>query len=241
MNIAICDDEKFYLSHCQSIIENLFAKQEICFEYLIDCYTSGEQLIHACSFGKQYDLVYLDIKMQKLCGFDTAKGLRKLDEKALIIFLTSFQNYVFNSFEYQPFWFLNKPISEEKFNHVFKCAAQKILGDKNVMHSFYSRESGQVCLEINKIIYLESSLRKIIIHTSNDRYSYYGTLKEEMEKFKKHNFTRSHNAFLVNMSYINRIEKTEIVLKDSNRIPISEHKYKSVIDSFTRFVAGELL
>lgn len=76
-----------------------------CNDVVIDCYTSGEQLIEAYESGVLYDLIYLDIKMKKVSGFDAAKVIRGYDTRAIIIFITSLKDYIFNSFEYQPFGF----------------------------------------------------------------------------------------------------------------------------------------
>ena len=237
MHIAICDDEKSYHKIFLGYVKNYLALHENnCENVVIDCYSCGEQLIEAYETGKLYDLVYLDIKMKKVSGFDAAKIIRDYDTKALIIFITSLKDYIFNSFEYQPFWFLIKPVYEEKFNHVFKQAIAQINDKKNRRYSFYTRDRGLISLEINKIIYLESILRKITLYTSNQQYTYYANLKEEEDKLTDFNFIRIHKGYLVNMEYIQRINKSNIVLKNSMILPLSEHRLKAVFDSFTSFL-----
>jgi DNA-binding LytR/AlgR family response regulator len=238
MHIAICDDEKSYLELFLNYIKNYLALQENnCEGMVIDCYTSGEELIESYEAGKTYDLIYLDIKMKNISGFDAAKTIRSYDTKALIIFITSLKDYIFNSFEYRPFWFLIKPVSEDRFRHVFKKAAAQIYDFKNSRYSFYTRDHGLMSIEINKIMYLESILRKIILYTKNQQYTYYANLKEEEEKLTKYNFTRIHKGYLVNMEYIQRINKSNIVLKNNVVLPLSEHRLKAVFDSFTSYLA----
>ena len=238
MHIAICDDDKNYVELFLGYIKNYLALLENnCEDVVIDCYTCGEQLIEAYETGIIYDLIYLDIKMKKVSGFDAAKIIRDYDSKALIIFITSLKDYIFNSFEYQPFWFLIKPVFEEKFYHVLKQAVAQINDIKNRRYSFYTRDRGLISLEISKIMYMESILRKIILHASNQQYTYYANLKEEEDKLSKYNFIRIHKGYLVNMEYIRRINKSNIVLNNNMVLPLSEHRLKTVFDSFTSYLA----
>ena len=238
MYIAICDDDKNYLNLFLSYTKNYLALLEnSCAGVVLDCYTCGEQLVEAYRAGKSYDLIYLDIKMKKVSGFDAAKIIREYDSKALIIFITSLRDYIFNSFEYQPFWFLIKPVYEEKFGYVLRQAIAQINEKKNKRYSFYTRENGLMSIEINRIMYLESVLRKVVLHTSNQQFTYYANLKEEEEKLTKYNFTRIHKGYLVNMEYIQRINKSNIVLKNNVVLPLSEHRLKEVFDRFTSYLA----
>lgn len=237
MQIAICDDEKTYLDFCICRIKGLVAREENNCELIIDAYSSGEQLIKAYEAGKEYDLVLLDIKMQELSGFDVARIIRKHNKNILIIFISSLGNHILNSFEYHPFWFLVKPVTDEKFVHVFKKAASYIMEDRNKLHSFYTQETGLTSLEINKILYLESRLRKVTIYTRTQTFTYYANLKEEQEKLKENNFVRSHKGYLVNMAYIHSINKNNIVLKSRKVVPLSEHRHKEVFDCFTDYIA----
>ncbi|NLE24546.1 MAG: response regulator [Clostridiaceae bacterium] len=238
MHIAVCDDDKIYLDLFLNYIKDYLAMLEnSCDGVVLDCYTTGEELVEAYKTGKAYDLIYLDIKMKKISGFDAAKIIRNYDSKALIIFITSLKDYIFNSFEYQPFWFLIKPVYREKFGHVLKQAIAKINEIKNKRYSFYTRDHGLMSLEIDRIMYLESILRKIILYTSNHQFTYYANLKEEEAKLTKYNFIRIHKGYLVNMEYIQRINKSNIVLKNNMVLPLSEHRLKVVFDSFTSFLA----
>lgn len=238
MHIALCDDDKSYLELFLNYIKNYLAMQEKdCEGVVIDSYTSGEQLIEAYETGKTYDLIYLDIKMKNVSGFDAAKVIRDYDTRAMIIFITSLKDYIFNSFEYRPFWFLIKPVNEERFCYVFKKAISQINDIKNRRYSFYTRDHGLISIEINRIMYLESILRKIILYTKNQQYTYYANLKEEEEKLTKYYFIRIHKGYLVNMEYIQRINKSNIVLKNNIVLPLSEHRLKVVFDSFTSYLA----
>lgn len=238
MQIAVCDDEKVFLDLLSGTIKNCMAEYDgNLSEFHIDAFLSGEQLLEAYGQGQRYDLIFLDIRMKTLNGFETAKNLREIDNDVFIIFVTSLVDYIFNSFEYRPFWFLVKPVETEKFRHVFFKAMAEINNDKKGVYTFFTREDGLLSIEINKIIYLESALRKIVLFTSAGQYSYYANITVEEEKLKQYDFIRIHKGYLVNMAYIQRIKKDNVILKNGVELPLSEHRFKAVFDSFTSYLA----
>lgn len=238
MIIAVCDDDKVYVDLLSGYIKNCVATlDESNGEILIETFYSGEQLLEAYNQGKHFDLLFLDIKMKAMSGFETAKVIRESDNKAIIVFVTSLSDYIFNSFEFKPFWFLIKPVTEEKFRYVLLKALTEVKGNKTGEYSFFSREIGLVSLAPSRILYLESILRRVNIHTSNQQYSCYASLTAEEQKLKKYDFVRIHKGFLVNMAQIQRINKTNVVLKNGVVLPLSEHRYKTVYDSFTSYLA----
>lgn len=238
MNIAVCDDEKVFVDLFSSYIKDCVATlDDNNDEFSIESFYSGEQLLEAYNQGKHYDLLFLDIKMKSISGFEAAKVIRESDSKVIIVFITSLGDYILNSFEFKPFWFLIKPVNEDKFKHVLLKAIAEIKGNKTGEYSFFSREIGLVSLPLNRIYYLESILRRVNIYTSNQQYSCYASLTAEEQKLKKYDFVRIHKGFLVNMAQIQRINKLNVVLKNGVVLPLSEHRYKTVYDSFTSYLA----
>lgn len=238
IQIAFCDDEKIHLELLSEYMRKYLASyNEKGCKVVIDKFKSGEQLIEAYSQGKYYDLIYLDIRMKEMNGFEAAQKIRKFDNKAMIIFVTSLSDYIINSFEYRPFWFIIKPVSEEKFIHVFSRAVIEITNIRTKKYSFFTKDYGNLSIDIEKIIYLESILRKINIYAPMNQFSYYANLSAEEEKLKKYDFVRIHRGYLVNMAYIQRINKSNVVLKNSIVLPLSERRYKSVYDEFTSYLA----
>ena len=102
MNIAICDDD---IEFCTTLKRQLTD----CLQYndIIDIYYSGEMFLAGCK-KCNYDAVFLDLYMGGMTGFETAEKLAHCGKETDIIFLTSNDLMVYDSFEYQPFYFLRK-------------------------------------------------------------------------------------------------------------------------------------
>ena len=104
MNIAICDDDSTFRSTFRENLEKLLRQTT---EYNIDEYSSGEEFIEGCD-SCNYDCVFLDLYMGGMTGFETASQLARKNKDTRIAFLTSNVAMVYDSFEYQPFYFLRK-------------------------------------------------------------------------------------------------------------------------------------
>ena len=108
MRIAVCDDER---ELAEDICARIKKIDRVC---RVFCYTEGISLLQDGCF----DLVFLDIGMEPINGMEVAKRLREINQKVLIVFITALKEYVFDSFEVGAFWYLLKPVSEDKLKDV---------------------------------------------------------------------------------------------------------------------------
>ena len=79
-----------------------------------------------------FQLLFIDVEMPELSGLDVAKRIRKLpDRDVKIVFVSNYPEYMQNSFDFQAFQYLSKPLSYEKFNMVMN----NIIEDFNLTHT----------------------------------------------------------------------------------------------------------
>ena len=71
------------------------------------------------------DAIFLDIDIPEMNGFQIAKNVRKLYPDCMIIFCSSHNELVYESFEYEPFWFLCKSDYERKLDSVLEKSFKK--------------------------------------------------------------------------------------------------------------------
>ena len=107
---AICDDEPAMLDYlCEHIAEEFKRQGE---DIQIAKFTSGNDFLNAQK-AEPFDVVFLDIRMPDMDGFEVATELRKLTEKTYIIFITTENALVYDSFCFQPFDFIPKTLMTE--------------------------------------------------------------------------------------------------------------------------------
>ena len=193
LNISICEDEKIQADELEKMIKEKLNSINI--DYSIQKFSSGEELL---SGYKDTDIIFLDIKMSKLSGMDTARKIREIDKNVEIIFTTALQEYVFEAYEVRAFRYLLKPIENK---------------------------SDMIVLNTDDILYVEVIRKEITIYTETENYSIKMSLKSLEDMLNGKNFFKCHNSYLVNLDKVSHIDQHFVTIKDF-KIPISRPKYK---------------
>ena len=94
-------------------------------------------------------------------------------------------------------------------------------------------EEKQIKIDCNNIYYIESQRNNVIIHCEDKDYTTLGPLKRFEEMLAGHGFSKCHNAYLVNLSKVEAVEKAEIVLSSGIALPISRAKKKEFMEELT--------
>lgn len=227
MRSAICDDDLTMLEQIYSVVHKTFDENNFPCELL--CFQSGKEML---KIHKEYpfDIIFLDILMPDKNGFDVAKDVRAISDKTLLLFVTSQDELVYDSFNYHPFYFLRKGDSST-FSHSLSDAVNKIADfiKRNQMISLKlnSGEFRTICLQ--DILFIASNRNFTDYHLTSGEYI---PVREQIsvaeEKLNNNGFVRIHKQYIVNMNKIQRITVSryaEVILSSSQSLPIGR-KYK---------------
>lgn len=225
--IAICDDEAGSLELLQYTLRRLLEKN--CARAEIDTYRNGEMLIKS---GKRYDLLVLDIEMPGMNGLQTAEQYRRLYEDAIIVFLTGYEEYVFEGYKVNAFRYLKKPIDVEKLQEALQSAMLK-MGAKSTIG--IDDENGHHVIRQRDIIYVETSGRSIIVRTTDQDYCVKMGINQFMEKLHSVGFISPHKSYCVNMRYVKEFNRQEAVLENGEKVKISCKKYAQFRDAYREY------
>lgn len=115
IKLAICDDDCGIVEEIETFIER--AKE---FSINYEVFYSAEELMkyELGDNKEQFDVFFLDIEMKKMSGLEAAKKIRNNNPHAILIFLTSYTEYVYDVFEVITFDFIVKPLTFEKFKEI---------------------------------------------------------------------------------------------------------------------------
>lgn len=234
LKFYICDDENKYVS----IIKNkLYEHLEGARKYETFVFNSGEELLK--SFRIQpVDAVFLDIDMPKMNGFETALLLQKLEKDILIVFVTSHEDKVYQSYEYHPFWFVRKSHMND-FEIVLKNLIEKIDVEEEKRYFIYEfkTENRTVELDINTLMYITSYKNNLIIKDKNTGEIKIRCKIEEAEKqLYPLNIIRIQKGVLVNCRYISNITSREVVLTNGDSFNLSRKKVDFVKEEYQNFI-----
>ena len=157
--IAICDDNAPTTSEMEQLLNIIGQKDNISLN--IDIFFDGLSLCRVIESGQIYDLIYLDIEMEKVDGIQTAHLIRKYRLPTLIIYISAYDNYFKQLFEVEPFRFLSKPIDRHLFYQYFQAASIRLKKQKLFFTFHFNRITTKVL--VSDIIFIESVKRYIII------------------------------------------------------------------------------
>ncbi len=233
MQIAVCDDEKEIRDMLAEKIGKLYPQAGL------SLYRSGEELLLS---EKEPDILLLDIQMPGKNGMETAKELRRKNKKAIIIFVTALEDFVFQAFDVGAFHYLVKPFDDGKFAEVLRNAVEQSedrkkpedAGRKGEIPSLIITTGGEhITIHLEDVVYAEVFDRKVILHTMDADIEYYGKMKELEEKAGDE-FYRTHRSFLVNFDFIRKYDATTVYLK-KGQVLMAKRKYQEFVKQYLRY------
>ncbi|KGO95728.1 LytR/AlgR family response regulator transcription factor [Flavobacterium enshiense] len=184
-----------------------------------------------CITNKNVDLVFLDIEMPVINGFDLLDGLKA---KPQVIFITSKAEYAVKAFDYAATDYLHKPITRERFAQAVKKAISMISlskengGEEESPHIFIKSNLKKLKIYISRIKWIEAYGDYVKVITEEDNHLVLSTMKAFENELPKEKFIRVHKSFIVN---IDKIEKFNSKFAEigSNKIPLSRNKKEDLV------------
>lgn len=230
LNIVVCDDEKIYRNDLKKIIETALDLDGIDHRILEFC--CGDDLITALN-THDYQIIFLDIEMPGRNGMETAKDIRRKNNSAVIIFVTSYTDFVFQGYEVKALNYILKPYDKDKILAVLQTA----LGEQGITkeHAYLIEQRGKsIRLPLSQVKYFLSDRRSVTAVTTEDSFIFYGKLSDvelELPDF----FIRIHNRYLLNLNYLQSIEGNQ-ALVDGEMLPISRACKQALSIAFARYI-----
>jgi DNA-binding LytR/AlgR family response regulator len=183
-----------------------------------------------CINNNTIDLIFLDVEMPLINGFDLLDGLKS---KPQIVFITSKADYALKAFDYEATDFLQKPISKERFIkavkkaselHILRNESHEEVGESIVIKSNLKK----LKIYLSKIKWIEAYGDYIKVVTDDESHLVLSTMKGFEKELPEGKFTRVHKSFIINLS---RVEKfnNKFVEIGTTKIPLSRNKKEEII------------
>jgi len=193
------------------------------------------------------DLIFLDIQMPKLDGFEL---LELLDPRPCVIFTTAFDEYALKAFESSAVDYLLKPFGKERFNKAInnfrdrfastihqistKTLIEEVQNAASELDRIAVKSGNEIrILQLKDIRYLEAHDDYVKIFTHADMFLKKQTLTYYENHLPEKQFVRIHRSVILNIEDILRIEQAEkdghwIILKDLSRLSLSRSGYQKL-------------
>lgn len=230
ISVAICDDEKEILPYLARRIYETFQKYRICVETAE--YSLPNLLWRDLQRKKEYNIYFLDIDMPKIDGLEFAKMILKIQENAVIIFVSAKEEYVFDSFQVHPFSFIRKSKFEEDLERTILDLSRIYQPTEKETCKIYDELGHAHEISLKNTLYLEAKDKYVNIVTKEGGFFIRNTLSDMEKMLEDYHFIRIHKSFLVNLHMIYAIKYNKVILDDGQEIPLSRNKVAEVKKRF---------
>jgi two-component system, LytTR family, response regulator len=241
MKVIIIDDEPL----ARSIVKEFLQKHP------------QLQLMQECGDGfegvkaiqqHQPDLIFLDIQMPKINGFEM---LELLEHTPAVIFTTAFDEYAIKAFEAHAIDYLLKPFNQERFDKALaKWNEQKPANTEKATQELLETASQSPAqsqrivikdgskikiIPVHDVQYLEAADDYVKIHTKDGYFLKNKTMNHFEQVLDGQQFVRSHRSYIVNVQQITRIDPYEkdghvAILRSGVKVPVSRSGYGKLKD-----------
>ncbi len=229
IKILICDDEPVFLKYIESRVKDIIAKGIFGEkEFLIVSHQDPQKALEYCEENLP-QIVFLDIDMPDVSGFDIAQYLKDAGN-VKTIFVSSYDTFVYTSLKFRPFRFIRKNMLENELKEAIDAALSELVTDKQI---FMMKDASIACSEI---FYIESNKNYVRIVTADCEYKHRITIKEVEEMLRSVGFVRCHTAYVVNMQKIKSAFSDNVVLEGGKRLSVSAKYKKTFFDAYLKFM-----
>lgn len=229
MRIAICDDEKQICELLKEKIEKYFFSKDM--EFSIQIFFNGEEVLR--SDLNAIDILFLDVDMPGRNGMETAKAIRKQNKEMIIVFLTAYSEFVFESFKVDAFRYLIKPVNNQELCETLDAVCDKFSETEDILTFQFQNETYRI--KYSDIIYIEGMRDKIWLYCKDRTYRWRGTMKNLEEILEDKNFFQIHRSYIINMSKIKKYNSQKITLEGGCEVPVSKYRLNEFKEEYIRF------
>jgi two-component system LytT family response regulator len=238
VRVLIVDDEPLAREGVRSMLD-----REPDIEILGEC---GDGRLAVLAIEKQLpDLIFLDVQMPELNGFDVLEAL-EIESMPVVIFVTAYDRYALKAFEVHALDYLLKPFDHERFSLALAQARKQIALHKTGKHSqqlltllrdlkadrkflerFVIKNAGRIFfIKADEISWIEASGNYVRLHIGTESHLLRETMSDLENKLNPNKFLRIHRSHIVNIEFIKEMQpwfqgEYVVILHDGTKLTLS--------------------
>lgn len=229
LRIALCDDEPLMLRELSEHLSRYMCSNGLP-PYYLETFSGGDALLES---GEDFDLIFLDVRMEPPDGMETARRLRQRGSQSLLVFVTVLRESVFDAFETEPHDYLLKPLDAGRFRRTMDRAVE-VLRRRGLQRVVIRRGGASEVISLARIVYCEVQGRKLYIHLDGGEVAdCYGRL-EEFQRQTGGRLFRCHRSYLVNLDHVRCCRGGEVLLSRGGSIPVSRLRERELTQALLR-------
>ena len=231
IKIAIVEDEKSAADELCEMLERYESANlgSDCFDII--------RFENAVGFLANYRrIIFMDIEMPGINGFDASVKLRSLDPDVILIFVTNLSQFAIKGYEVDALDFVVKPLKYYVLDLKLRRALSRLsdirVRDEETEIPF---NDTVVKVKLSEIVYVEIVAHKILYHTTRGNFKAYGTLKKVEEGLNAKRFARCNSCYLVNLAFVKGINGYTVDV-GNEQLAISHAKRKEFVQAVNNYM-----
>ena len=212
---ALCEDEAAERQQLAQLCREAFAGLGVKAEVV--SFPSADTLLAEEAGGDGFDLYLLDIQMAGTTGLELARQLYGQGVRDRIIFITGNPEYALEGYDVQPLHYLIKPVGRERLEEALRRALER-RGPRTALFRWGGKA---VAIPVQEIRWIESRDHGVVVCLGDREQAFPLPLTEAERLVPAWMFRRCHKSYLVNLEWVDRLIRSEVILRDGQRLPVS--------------------
>ncbi|MBB1482579.1 response regulator transcription factor [Tessaracoccus sp. MC1865] len=204
-------------------------------QFKVEEFADGSEL--TASYRPRFDIIFLDVQMDNLDGFATARLIREVDPGVILIFVTNMAQFAIKGYEVDALSYLLKPVPYFAFSQELKRSLERL--DKARDEHIMLGVGGEMLrVDLADVIYIESIKHRLVFHMVDEKLSMIGTLKEMATQLEPRGFYRSNSFLLVNLRHVEGFSGSESKHTGGVSLPVSRARKKPFLEALSAYFGG---
>lgn len=231
--VAIVEDSDDEFDAVQTQLERFASESE---KYAFECVRFRDAVSFLQGYKPIYDIIFMDIGLPGINGFEATRKLRETDATVLLIFITNMSKFAVNGYEVGAFDFVVKPIKYASMRLKLLRVMERLDSDEDKKIQIPS-SGGTRVVSVSTVKYVEVMDHSIIFHTASGDINSYGSLKKIEELLPKDKFCKCNSCYLVNLKYVRQVKEFTVVVGD-DELSVSHAKKKDFLRALGAYMEG---
>ncbi len=214
MRVLVVEDDTIAFD----IVEEILNKHGIT---KIEHCSSVEHAINKLN-KNSYNLLLLDIHLKDGNGTEIVEHV---PSSTNVVFTTSDPTYAVEAFEVNALDYLIKPVTPERFANTLR----KIEGRNNEQTILIKADFQYYKILVSEILYINSNKDYLTLHTKNKKYTFYGRMKNIINKLPDDEFMQCHRSYIVNLGKVKAYGQNYVVINDTE-VQVSNSNKKEMME-----------
>lgn len=231
MKIAILEDQKQHLDHLTDLLDQASRLKQL--PLVVEIFDTGESFLFAAP-DADFQLVFLDIQLAgTLDGMAVAKQLRAAGNHLPVVFVSNYDDYVFDGYDVGAVAYIMKPVTLKKINSVL----EKVANRKTVPVLMVNVERETLKIPQFDILYLQVTGHTLFLQTQEERYILTANLNQ-FEAELTADFLKINRGTIVNLNQVAAFNGNDITLSSGEQLPVSRTRKKLLKEMLLKHYRG---